>query len=206
MKKLAKRQAGFTLMEIMIAMAILALIGVGALTILDAATNSGNKIRKNGDRLNDVQRAFLFISNDIQQISLRQVRDEYGDPVPALSSDLQSSTPYMRFTRLGRRNPAQLNRSNLEHLFYSIEDKALYKTSYFFSDGMSENHGLKRLILKDVENMELSFFDGDDWQTSWPLPSNGTGKPPPLLPVALKLELELTDYGKIERLYAISER
>ncbi len=200
------RQSGFTLIEIMVAMAIMALIGVGALRVLDQATVSSDKIKQSGDRLNNVQRAFLFISNDMQQLTTRRVRDEFGDPLPSMKSDLQASTPYIRLTRLGRRNPAQLPRSNLEHLFYTIEDKVLYRTSYPHADGMAESSGLKRPVLKDVENMKISFFDGLDWSDYWPLSDDPQDPNSRLLPVAVKLKLELSDYGEIERLYAVSDK
>jgi len=199
------RQRGFTLIEIMVAMAIMALIGVGALSLLNAATSTGDKIKTDGDRLNNVQRAFLFISNDIQQLTDRQVRDEYGDLIPSLKSDLQASAPYVRFTRLGRRNPAQLRRSNLEHLVYSVEDKVLVRTSYTYPDGMPESMGLKRPILNNVEDMKLSFFDGEEWRDYWPLTENPEDAGYRDKPNAIKIQLELSDYGMIERLYVIAE-
>lgn len=197
---------GFTLIEVLVAMAIMALIGAGALSILNSATKTSDKIRVSGNRLNEVQRAFLFISTDMQQLTVRQVRDEYGEKLPSMKSDLQSSTPFIRVTRLGRRNPAQLVRSNLEHLVYTLEDKVLIRTSYMYSDGMAENRGLKRPILTDVESMKISFFDGKSWHAYWPLTDEVEGEGPTLLPVAVKMSLELTDYGVIDRLFAISDK
>ena len=205
MARRVNRQTGFTLIEIMVAMAIMALIGVGALSLLNAATTTGDKIKTDGDRLNDVQRAFLFISNDMQQLTQRQVRDEFGDSLPSLKSDLQASAPYIRFTRLGRRNPAQLPRSNLEHLIYSVEDKVLVRKSYTYADGMPEDFALVRPILEDVEDMKITFFDGQEWQDYWPMTEVKEEAGFKQLPNAVKMQLELTDYGVIERLYVISE-
>ncbi|TQV73924.1 type II secretion system protein GspJ [Aliikangiella marina] len=206
MKAKRSKVAGFTLIEIMVAMAIMALIGVGALTLLNAATNSGNKIKTEGNRLNDVQRAFLFISNDMQQVTTRQVRDEFGDKLPSIKSDLQASTPFIRLTRLGRRNPAQLPRSNLEHLMYTVEDKTLIRSSYQYADGMSENYALKRPILKNVEDMKIKFYDGEEWQDYWPLTEDPEDNQFDALPLAIRMQLELTDYGVLERIYVVSDR
>ena len=199
-------QAGFTLVEIMVAMAIMALIGVGALSVLNTATNASDNIRNDGNRLNNVQRAFMFISNDMQQLTLRQVRDEYGEKLASMKSDQQASTPFIRFTRLGRRNPARLPRSNLEHLIYTVEDKILYRTSYTYADGMSADAGLKRPILKSVDDMKMTFFDGETWHEYWPLAELGFDEIAVSLPVAVKMKLILSDYGEIERIYAISDR
>lgn len=199
------KQMGFTLIEIMVAMAIMALIGVGALKVLDEATKSSDSIKRNGDRLNNVQRAFMFISDDMQQLTLRQIRDEFGDKVASMKSDLQSSTPYISFTKLGRRNPAQLPRSNLEHLIYSIEDKVLYRTSYTYADGMSADNALKRPILNEVEKMKVTFFDGEEWGDYWPVIDGNEDGAVAELPVAVKMNLTLSDYGDIERLYVLSD-
>ncbi|MET1256727.1 type II secretion system minor pseudopilin GspJ [Aliikangiella maris] len=206
MKTRAYKQYGFTLIEIMVAMAILALVGVGALSLLNTATTKTDAIKRGGDRLNNVMRAFLFISNDMRQLTVRQVRDEYGDKLPSMKSDLQSSTPYFRLTRLGRRNPAQLPRSNLEHLVYSVEDKQLYRTTYAHPDGMAENTGIKRPILDDIEDMKIAFYDGDQWFDYWPLTDDPEQQARQMLPIAVKVKLELTDYGIIERLYSISDK
>ena len=200
------RQSGFTLIEIMVAMAIMALISVGALAVLNKATNSNDYIKRTGDRLNNVQRAFMFISRDMQQLTLRQVRDEFGDKQASMKSDLQASTPYIRLTKLGRRNPAQLPRSNLEHLIYTVEDKVLYRTSYTYADGMSADAGLRRPILKAVNDMKIAFYDGEDWHDYWPLTEGNEEDASNTLPVAVKMILELRDYGQIERLYALSDR
>ena len=200
------KQRGFTLIEILVAMAIMALIGVGALQVLDAATRTSDKIKFDGDRLNNVQRAFLMISDDMLQITTRLIRDEFGDRQPSMKSDLQASAPYISLTKLGRRNPAQLPRSNLERLVYTIEDKMLYRISYAYADGMAEDQGLKRPLLEQVENMKVTFYDGESWHEYWPLEETGEVSDLMKLPVAVKLELELTDYGVIERLYSISDR
>lgn len=205
MRKIS-RQQGFTLIEILVAMAILAVIGVGALSLLNAATQTSDKIRHDGGRLNDVQRTFLFISNDMQQLTTRAVRDEYGDNLPSIKSDQQASAPYVRFTRLGRRNPAKLVRSNLEHLIYSVEDNQLIRTSFTYSDGMSESLGQKRPILDNVTDMKVTFFDGEEWNDYWPLVQSPEEPQYMQLPVAVRLQLELEDYGVLERLYAISDK
>ncbi|MGX5175102.1 type II secretion system minor pseudopilin GspJ [Aliikangiella sp. IMCC44653] len=209
-KHLAKSRVfcsqGFSLIEVLVAMAIMAVISVGALTILNKATQAKSNIKSNGDRLNNVQRAFLFLSNDIQQITKRPIRDEYGDKQPSMKTELEASEPYFQLTRLGRRNPAKLARSNLEHLRYSVVDNVLVRTSFSFTDGMSEDFALKRPILDGVEEMSVNFYDGEQWHESWPLLVSDPEAPVQVLPVAIKFKLKLSDYGELERLFAISDR
>lgn len=214
-----QKVSGFSLIEVLVAMTVMAVIGVSALSLFNTAGSATGKIKHEGKRLNNLQRAFMFISNDIQQIANRSVRDEFGDIKPSLSSDLQSSIPNFSLVRLGRRNPAELPRSNLEQVVYSLEDKILYRTSFMHADGMSDTAGLKRKLLEKIESMEISFLDGEEWRDEWPslvtnqsntnLPNNLANNASPsssMLPIAIKLTLEFSDYGKIERLYSISEQ
>jgi general secretion pathway protein J len=206
MPLLPYQQKGFTLLEIIIAMAIMAIVSVTTIKLLDEASLSKDTIEKSSKRLNQLQRGFLLISQDMQQLVSRSYRDEFGDKQLSMSTDLQSSTPIFRFTRLGRRNPAQLPRSNLEHLNYLVEDKVLYRVSFTYTDGMTEEQGLKRPLLDNVEDMKIEFYDGQDWHETWPvqdsITATNTAKE---LPIAVKFKLEFSDYGIIERLYAISD-
>ncbi len=203
------KQQAFTLLEIIIAMAISALIGVGAMTLLDDATIAHKNMQEQGDRYNQIERAWLFISNDIQQLAPRQFRDEFGDKKNNLFSDQQDGTTHLSFTRLGRRNPAGLARSNLEKLSYLVEEEKLKRISYAYPDGMNLEQGLKRLLLDDVESLEVNFFDGEEWNGFWPVDtnlSNSVSSSENDLPVAIKISLQLKDLGIVERLFVVSDK
>lgn len=202
-------QKGFTLLEIIIAMSIAALIGVAALNLLDNATKSHSDIQARGDRYNQIERALLFISNDLQQIAHRKFRDEFGDKKNNLSSDDSIGKTHLSFTRLGRRNPAGLPRSNLEKLTYLVDEEKLMRMSYAYPDGMAADQALKRTLLDGVKTFKVDFFDGEEWGDIWPVNGqsiNQDGSTKEILPVALKLSLELTDLGLIERLFILSDR
>ena len=202
-------QKAFTLLEIVIAMGIAALIGVGAMKILDSATKTHKSIKQQGTRYNEIERALLFLSNDLQQLAPRQFRDEFGDKKDNLLSDDSTGKTQLSFTRLGRRNPAGLARSNLEKLTYLLEENDLQRISYHYPDGMTVDQGLIRNLLGNVDSFKVSFFDGEEWNDFWPKDSGlneNEQKPNERLPVAIKIQLELLDLGMIERLFVISDR
>ncbi|MBV1911936.1 MAG: type II secretion system minor pseudopilin GspJ [Kangiellaceae bacterium] len=205
----SNRQSGFTLLEIVVAMAIAALIGVGAMRVLDSATLTHKNIQKTGTRYNDIERALLFLSNDLQQLAPRQFRDEFGDKKDNLFSDDSAGKTFLSFTRLGRRNPAKLARSNLEKLVYMLEDSSLQRISYLYPDGMNVEQGLARTLLENVESFKIDFFDGEEWNDFWPVENGGDetdSSANSKLPVAIKISLELEDLGLIERLFVISDK
>ena len=204
-----KTQTAFTLLEIIIAMAIASLIGIAALAMLDRATLSHKNIQEQGDRYNQIERAFLFISSDIQQLAPRKFRDEFGDLKDNLTSFESGGSTQLSFTRLGRRNPAGLPRSNLEKLSYLVEDNLLKRVSYAYPDGMSLDLGNSRDLLSGVESLKVEFYDGEEWTDFWPVEQqefNQAEKQSTPMPVAIKLLLQLNDLGLVERLYVISDR
>jgi len=198
-------QRGFTLLEILVAMAIASFIGVAAMELLDKSTVAHRKIQQQGDRYNAIERTMLFISNDIQQIAPRKFRDEFGDIKENLTSDDSIGKTHLSFTRLGRRNPAGLARSNLEKLTYLVEDEKLKRISYLYPDGMSLENGLNRTLLDKIDKLSLQFFDGENWSEFWPVDTAASSSSN-ALPVAIRVTLELQDIGSINRLYVISDR
>ncbi len=215
--KTSQYQKGFTLLEILIAMAIAAVIGVGAFTLLDRATLAKNSIENTGNRYNSIERAWLFISDDIQQLAPRKFRDEFGDKKNNLSSDDGLGSPHLNLTRMGRRNPAGLKRSNLERLTYFVKDKILRRVSFSFPDGMMLEQGLNRPLLENVESIKFDFYDGESWNDYWPVniaqdnqlvavnSSNQNPTALDVLPVAVRVTLELSDIGIVNRLFVISD-
>ncbi len=204
-----KKQHAFTLLEIIVAMAIAALIGVAALSLLDNATEASQDIKERGDRYNQIERALLFISNDIQQLAPRKFRDEFGDKKNNLISDDSIGKTHLSFTRLGRRNPAQLARSNLEKLTYLVEDETLQRISFAYPDGMNADQGLNRTLLDAVESLKVNFYDGEQWNDYWPIDDGQIEQASTnvsTLPVAIRISLKLKDLGLVERLFLLSDR
>jgi general secretion pathway protein J len=175
------------------------------MVLLDRSTVAHKNIQQQGDRYNTIERTMLFISNDIQQIAPRKFRDEFGDIKENLSSDDSIGKTHLSFTRLGRRNPAGLARSNLEKLTYLVEDEKLKRISYLYPDGMSLENGLNRTLLDKIDKLSLQFFDGENWSDFWPVETSASSSSN-TLPVAIRVTLELQDIGSINRLYVISDR
>lgn len=93
---------GFTLLEVMIAISITALIGVASTNLLSNIIESKRITDARSEQLITLQRFNQFISRDIEQIINRSIRDEYGDEQAAIIID--DSDYLAQWTRLGWRN------------------------------------------------------------------------------------------------------
>ena len=96
------RQQGFTLLEVMIAISITALIGISSTNLLSNIIETKKITDIRSEQLTTLQRFNQFVSRDVEQIINRGIRDQYGDFQPAIIID--GSDYLAEWTRLGWRN------------------------------------------------------------------------------------------------------
>lgn len=119
---LNKNNSGFTLLEVMIAISITALIGISSTNLLSNIIESKKVTDIRSEQLVTLQRFNQLVSRDVEQIINRSVRDQYGDPLSALMLD---TTDYLaEWSRLGWRNsPISVNpRSTIQRVAFQTYD------------------------------------------------------------------------------------
>ena len=104
-----RTQAGFTLVELLVASAILVVLGVAGYVGLDVVLGSAERTTQESQRLHRLQRCFTQLAMDLEQALGRPIRDDLGDEQAALS--YQSGLASLEFTRGGLPNPAGWPRS-----------------------------------------------------------------------------------------------
>lgn len=198
---------GFTLVELLIAVAIFATIAVMAGSGLRSVLTARDITEENAKRLSELQRGMFILQNDIEQIINRKVRDEYGDSVAAIKGS--ASDGYISFTRTGVLNPLKLRRSSLQRITYQLEETDLVRMAWYYIDGALEDDAQITTIMTEVDSIEFGFLTGKDkWEEQWPTMGSGSisgsskVKPEPV-PKAIKMTLDLIDHGEISRLFIV---
>jgi general secretion pathway protein J len=189
--------AGFTLVEMLVAMALFAIISVITYTTLTSAINVSNHTSEVAQRLADIQRVLMLMERDLVQMAPRPVLDEYGEEQPAFSiRDL--STEGFEFTRGGYQNPARLNRSMLKRVAYEIRNDELYRKTWKVLDRATQTEPeFEESLMKGVTRFEVTVYD-DKWVEKWP-PERADSQLEPApeeLPGAVKIFMEIEDYGR----------
>ena len=199
------RLNGFTLIEILVAVAIFGVMSMLAWGALGRSLSNADLLTERMNRLQAIQRTVRYLSSDLTQATPRSVRDELGETrMPAmLSSALGNYT--IEFTHGGWRNPAGLPRGTLQRTAYRLEEDELVRYHWRVLDRTYANEPVATVLLDNVSSLSFRFYtDNGDATDVWP-PQDGSGfSDLRIRPRAVEILLTLPDEGEITRLLEIA--
>ncbi len=199
-----KVQRGFTLLELLIAIVIFAIMAVMAYGGLNNVISNSKVAKQSLNRLQQLQHTVSILNRDFSQIRKRNIRDQYGTTKAYLlaGDDIDN---LIEFSRGGQLNPANLKRSSLERVAYRFQDNKLIRLQWPFMDRAPGAEPRQSTLLDKVKSVKLRFYDQNhQWHDRWPpLNSSNTGTGKPLALIAIEINLTLDDWGEIRRLYAV---
>ena len=193
------RATGFTLLEMMTALAVFGVIGVLATQILSSTITLGQTTASRGSALADLQRAVNVISRDVAQFAHREVRDELGEALPKLTIE---GTSLIELTRAGWQNPLGAPRAEVQRVAYVLEDEKLIRAFWPVLDRAPDSKPVVQVLLEGVEEAAFAAQDIDgERYTYWPLVDSDDETAPEL--AAIEMTLALAQHGRIDRLWLI---
>ena len=195
---------GFTLLELLVALAIFGLLAAMSYSGLQAVLEQQAHTEQAADRLGELQKLYLIMQRDIEQIVPRTVRDEFGDAQqPLVGGDA------LQLTRGGWRNPAGRQRSTLQRVGYAYDDEQLVRYSWSLLVLCLYIYPLEQPLIDDVERMGLRYLDGnDEWQEQWPDAVAAINADPtdiPALPKAVEVTIEHKMFGTLVWLFQLPQ-
>jgi len=195
----------FTLIEVLVSLAIFAILAALAYGALGQTIDSAELLNDRMDRLQAIQRTMRLLSEDFQQLYPRPIRDELGDDFgPALDTDFQSGFA-LELTHGGWSNPIVLPRSTLQRSAYRIEDDELIRYHWRVLDRTLANEPLSVTLLDGVESVLFRFLQANgEWTEQWPPGNRPGGLGARQRPRAVEIILTLTDEGEISRLLEVA--
>jgi general secretion pathway protein J len=191
-----QNEAGFTLVEMMVALAIFAMLSVAGVALLQSASSSQLVVKERLSDLSEGARAVAMIEADLAQAVTRPVRTSAATNAAAFSAS-GSEAPGQIFavSRAGQANLDDSPKPELERIAYAVENGALKRVSWSMLDG---GKARPATILSDVATATVRFRDVEGvWRSTW------DATDPLVLPRAVELVLTQKSAAPVRLLFLV---
>ncbi|KAF7767585.1 general secretion pathway protein J [Pseudoalteromonas citrea] len=192
------RQRGFTLLEVMVALGILAFVILATHQILNSTLRAKEASEEVIGELESLQTAFRLMDQDFNQMTKREVRNEAGDNNESYIIHgryaMNSQYDGIAFVRDGWTNPINLlPRSELQAVGYRVVDDNLERIYRIYVDELDGSDPRVQVLLKNIEDLKFEFLDDKQkWQEDWKKKA---------LPLAVAVTIQFKDAEPIRRLF-----
>lgn len=193
------RNKGFTLVELLVALAIFAIMTGFAYRGLNAMLDSREALQHESRKWRDVTLFVGRLDRDVSAVLVtREVKGPSGTRLAAVSSVIESTASQagLALTRAG----SALQENALaapQRIGYRLRDGAVERIAYASADAAPREEPGAVAVLKQVSALEFRFLDASgQWRTTWGLP--GASQP---APAAIEVTLQLASGERIVRLF-----
>lgn len=194
------KQRGFTLLEVMVALGILAFVIIATHQILETTTRAKDASDEKIAELNGLQTTFRLMDQDFSQMTKRAVRNASGDVqeqyLLAGRYVLESQYDGIAFVRDGWINPINLlPRSELQAVGYRVIDDNLERVYRVYVDQLDNMEPRVQRVLENIEELKFEFLDDkNEWQDQWEIKA---------LPKAVAVTLQQIKAEPIRRVFLV---
>lgn len=180
------RRAGFTLVEMLIALTIFGMLTAAGVALLTLTVRTQETSERLLDEVGDLRRLGALMTADLGQAAARPSRDRDGRPRPAFAGSAQ----LLAVVRRGGDGGA------LQRVEYRLREGRLERLAYAAVDG--ESRAVVIPLLDEVGEMRLRYRDREGgWRDAWD-PAD-----PTLLPRAVELLSRDSAHGSVRLLFLV---
>ena len=184
-----RRERAFTLVELLIALAIFAVISAMSYRSLASLLDAREALDRDARKWRDVALFVGRFERDLNAVVPRLATGPSGTALSPVSSllDLGGATARgLAITRSG----ALLNRNALaapQRIAYRFLEGRVERLAWNAADAAPRTEPAAMPVLEAVRSLEFRFLSGGEWRPDWGLPGAGTA-PPAAVEVAVTLD------------------
>lgn len=198
---------GFTLLEMLVAMAVFAIMSMVAYQGLRAVLDADQITREQAQRLADLQVTLSVLERDLAQVIDVPVRDEFGDRLPPLRLRAGGETDLLELVRAGAGGDQRIRRTAWRITERGLEREMWPGVDIVDAEAMRVRPFAELVGAEQILGLDSGFFfivrteEGLERVESWPPPD--ASEDGASLPLAVELVLDLPGVGPIRRLMAV---
>jgi len=190
------QRTGFTLVEVLIALMIFALIAAAGTGVIALSIDNRFAVKESTDQTAELQRTRALLKADVGQVVTRRSRGPTGQAdTVAVRGGSSPGEPLLTLNRSGWSNPGERARASLQRVEYRLVEDRLERRVFTHLDGARA--GPPQVLFRGIEAASVAFVSlGQETPTFVP----AQNRP---LPDAVRLRLTVRGYGEIDQLLLV---
>jgi general secretion pathway protein J len=198
-------QLGFTLLEMLVAIAIFAVFSIMAYGALMFLLDSRGQVKQEQNFWYDLTHTMDRIENDLGHARTRTIRDVDGSVLPVFLGQPTDNRVLgnltFEFTRGGIAQVGENKSPDLLRVGYRLSEHHLIRVNWPVLDRSPTTKPVEHILLDNVTAFEARFYSkSSGWTHNWPLSNNENS----ILPTIIEITLTIENRGDFKRLLLIN--
>lgn len=170
MKNGNSSQAGFSLIETLVAVFVVALLSAGAGIMLTQTVQAGKQVSAKSDILSEMQIANALLRDDIGSVTRRASvsAEAFELPQVFVGNSADAEDEILVFSRHGWSSaPSGEMRSDLQRISYRLEDGKLIRKAWLRPDADRQTPTVERVIFDGITDLQIRYAKDGFWDREW---------------------------------------
>lgn len=189
-------RGGFTLVEVLISLAIFAVLGAAGALMLSGTLETRQSVQIQTDRLGELQRMRALLRADLGQAAPRRTRGPTGRPsAQPITGPVSVGEPLLVLARSGLSNTDGAPRPSLQRVEYRLVEDRLERRATVYLDGARP--GPPQVLMHGVRRADVSFINNRSEAPAYSAPADQP------LPDGVRVRLTVDGLGEIDQLFLV---